>query len=336
MDFSHEHLPQSIPFQGVFQQACRLVLDVVQPCRAWMLLAKTGDAAMQVRPAVAHDCPWNSRLGGRRLELPKNHLPVRLGHRHQVDQFHVLLAEDPVVGVPVRLAQPDEDQAFPLAQLHRVVYDPYPIVGLDFGAAELVQPQSQQPQPRRIVTGDSYVEVAPAPVHRQHGRYAPQSRARAEHQRQGARHHAQRELVPGQRTVQVIWPQQCQVARADIGGHRSRAWCVFLSSPRQASFPPGDLSAGLALRLSSDYGFWSSPPSGTSGSCSPVWPPCTWPSTCRGSDRRIEATWKSDSETAVIDGSTLDHLHAMSKKPDKATRPHQKTNNNGTQIAKTH
>ena len=38
-----------------------------------------------------------------------------------------------------RLADADDDQAFPLAQLHGVIDDPHPIVGLRLGSIQLVQ-----------------------------------------------------------------------------------------------------------------------------------------------------------------------------------------------------
>jgi len=195
----------------MLQQAGRLVLDVIQPSRGRILFPKQGDAAVQVRPVVTGDCPWNPGLGDGRLQLPKNHLPVRLGHRHQVDQFYILMAQDPVLGVPGRLADGHDDQAFPLAQLHRVVYDPHPVVCAGFGAVQLVQAQPHQPQPHRR-----------------------------------------------------------QVARADVGdrgGGVGRGFLWFL--PRRVWFPSENSSPNTGPGLSSDHGFPSSWPIGTSGSCSP-------------------------------------------------------------------
>ena len=76
---------------------------------------------------------------------------------------------------------------------------------------------------------------------------------------------------------------------------------------RQVWFPPEDSSPNTGLEVSSDHGFPSSWPSVTSDSYSSVWPPCTWPSTCRDSDRRSEATWKSDSDMATSQPIDIGH-----------------------------
>jgi hypothetical protein len=112
MDLFHEHLPGSVMFQGVFQEASRLVLDIIQPSGGRMSLAKPLDPRMEIAAVVADDSPRNAGLGSGRLQLPIDHLAVRLGHRHQVDQFHVFVAEKAVLDVPGRLADAHDEQHF--------------------------------------------------------------------------------------------------------------------------------------------------------------------------------------------------------------------------------
>jgi hypothetical protein len=93
-----------------------------------MASAKQRDAAMQIAAVVAPDRPGNARLRGGGLQLAVHQLSVRLGYRLEVDQVHVLLAEDPLLRVPGRLADADDDQTLAVAQLKCVVHDPHPVV----------------------------------------------------------------------------------------------------------------------------------------------------------------------------------------------------------------
>ncbi len=291
--------------QGVLEQAGRLVLDVVEPGRGRVDFAELINPTMQIAAAVANDGSWNAGLGRRRFQLLVDHVAVRFGHRLQVDQFYVFVAEHAVRGIPGRLANGHEDQAFSLAQLHRVVDDPHPVVGDRLGAVQSVQAHPHQPQSHRIITGGSHVAAGPVPVQGQHGRHALQSRARAEDQRQTARHHPQRKLLPGDADLQVIRPQRRQIAPWGVCRRERRGPALgFLwFPPRPFPLPPGDSRPDIGPWPSRNRGCASWRPIASSGSCSPSWPPCTWPPTDRDSRRRIEPTSPRDCDKAAIDRS---------------------------------
>jgi transposase len=118
--------------------------------------------------------PYNAVVCAFRQKcLAVHQLSVRLGYRLEVDQVHVLLAEDPLL----RLADADDDQTFAVAQLKCVVHDPHPVVCPFLRTVEVVQAQPQQPQSHRVETGLPRVDASPLPTHRLDARYTPQPRS---------------------------------------------------------------------------------------------------------------------------------------------------------------
>jgi hypothetical protein len=252
----------------MLQQAGRFVLDVIHPGRGRVGLAEEGHSAMEIPAVVADDRPRDPGLRGGGFHLPVHHFPRRFGHRLQVDQFHVLVTQAAVPRIPRGLAETDDDQAFPLAQLHRVVQDPNPVARLLFGAVQLVEAQPQQPQPHAIVRAHAASLSPPTPIQGQHLGHAFEVCPRTQYQGQTACHHAQRELVTRNLRGEVLRTHQSQIPRGAVLA--CRGGCFLVPPPRPAPGP------------SSDRDFPSSWPSTVSDSCFGVWPPCTSPSTYPG------------------------------------------------------
>ena len=91
---------------------------------------------------IVEDRARNAGLGHGVLQARGHGLLGRTRHRHQGNRLHVLMAQRPALG---EVAQPyaQDDQAFALPDLDRVVNHPDPVVGHILGAEQGRQPDPQ-------------------------------------------------------------------------------------------------------------------------------------------------------------------------------------------------
>jgi len=156
-----------------------------------MLLPESFDATSQVTPFVAEDGQGHAadfRLG---FQLLANDLPIALvhwqnGQRFQVFQFQSLAAR-------WQQTEPysDDHQAPGLADLHRMVYQPEPIVRRGFGTLQLEQSYAQQPATARRRMRDFPLLIPVGKEQCQHSAGSRQRGSSHQHQTTKQPHHCQ-------------------------------------------------------------------------------------------------------------------------------------------------
>ena len=154
-----EFRPATIPFQDLLQQQRDFVGDIVAAGNLRMLLLERGNALLQIAAVIAGDHPRRAGLSRGLLQLTVDGCSVGVLDWFQRDNFQIVMRQFAAELSPLRQANADNQQALGLANLHRVINQPSPIIGAFLRSFDGVQSQPQQPHLDRTRGGQVALRI---------------------------------------------------------------------------------------------------------------------------------------------------------------------------------